>query len=356
MTKRPSESTAAHDEIAEFRRQAAELGFSASESDLEAYDDLEAPDEFIARMKWEDGRRSRRWRRRLATGVATAAAVAGAWIVADLPTVSPAVADTPPVLDYEFAAAVRIAFAPGEDPDALLDLLAEAAATTPEPEATGDIQHKQSENWFFDIDDDGSARIVPRSIETWLQPDGSLVTSEHPGEPLTADGRGIDDRPGPADSTDILPAGSIDPDFANNLPDDPEQLVDALLDNIACTDRTPGPTRSICLYREIIALYQHHVVPQRVAAALWTALKDETDFTALGSVEDRAGRPAVGISITDPENPQYRLVLIVSPDDGQLTGVEEILIRPIDGIDAAPPAVVAFTTYVRSERTDRAPS
>jgi len=336
-------------ELDAIRAQAAALGLYDDDSDL----DVEPVDDFIARMKQSDRghgtRRALTW-----TGSIIAAATVASAIVVFRPWGSPAAAEPPPILDFEFAAAVRIAHAGGQDPRADLGRVADAARAATTDAGDGDVQHHVHDSWYSEIDEKGSSVITPRITETWLRPDGSQTSRDSKAPPLSSDGRGIATRaPSPSPDAEVsqLPADSIDAGFAAGLPDDPDGLRKALLDHIDCPDREVGSERSLCLYSEIVALYGTYVVRDETSAALWTMLADEAGFTSLGSVEDRAGREGLGISLIPASRPQHRLILIISTDDGQLLGHEDILIKDQPGLDIEAPSVLSFDTIVTAEHT-----
>lgn len=341
-----------------FRSEAEALGFTHDHPDV----DLESADEFIARMKANDAaatpiRPRRTTARRVVTALVACAAAAVAAVVIIRPASTPVVADTPPVLDYEFAAAVRIAFAPGEPPNPSIDLL--SAASAPAAPGSGPIQHHVSDNWFSDQDETGTSVITPRISETWLAADGSLTTVDAVGTQLTADGRGVPTA-APTYSneptTDNLPAGTIDANFTASLSTDPETLRNQLLAHSGCeTGPEPNSARSLCLYNEIRALFTTYVVEPDLAAAAWQSLRGEEGFTSLGTVEDRAGRNGLAISFVPDQRPQYRFILIGSTETGQLLGTEEILIKADPDLSVKPPAVISFTTITTAERVQNIP-
>lgn len=175
---------------------------------------------------------------------------------------------------------------------------------------------------------------------------------------MRADGRGLDTSTPPVDSTattETEPAGSIDAEYASTLPTDPDALREALLDRIECPAREPGAERSLCLYNEILDLFTTYVVRPELAEATWRMLAGEIGFTSLGSVEDRAGRAGLGISLIPEDRPHYRLVLIISTQNGQLLGNEEILIKDHPDIEVEAPAVVSFNAIVAAKRTENDP-
>lgn len=359
MTSREEEALARELEL--LRAEAKSLGFS----DEAAEPDWEHPDHFIARMKGAEAQPSvevptiRRSRTRMLVGVAAAAAAALVAVVVLRPASSPVVADTPPVLDYEFASAVRIAFAPGQDPSESLKLLARASETDGAASGFGPVQHHVTDNWFSDQDEQGTSVITPRITESWLQADGSLTTVSSVGEQLRSDGRGVPTAaPTYSDEpiTEELPAGSIDANFPSTLSRDPEVLRKQLLAHGGCSqDPEPSSARSFCLYNEVRALFQTWVIEPDLAAAIWRSLLGEEGFSSLGSVEDRAGRNGLGISFIGDQRPQYRFILIGSTETGQLLGTEELVIKRDPDLDIDPPAVVSFTTITVADRVDTGP-
>ncbi|KQY55812.1 hypothetical protein ASD11_15015 [Aeromicrobium sp. Root495] len=357
----------ADDALELFRREAEELGFGSGDlGDLAAQ--LESPDDFIARMKRQDREREeqeqdlapprplRRRRRAVLVAVGTAAASAALVFGIARPGGSPAAADAPPVLDFEFAAATRIAYAPGKNPTPILKLLSDAAdGASPSIPGAGTIQYKKTDNWYADQDDNGTSKIVPRVSETWLRPDGSLTTKEFVGQALRADGRGVLPGRGKQLVNETLEAGSVDAGFARSLPTDPAALASALVAHGQCESTTKGDVRSLCLYRQVVELTQTYVLPASLTAALWQMLDGEAGFRTLGSVEDRAGRDAVAISLVSSDEPEIRHLLFGSLDDGQILGYEEILIKTDPDLDVKPPSVLSFSTSLDSRLTESAP-
>ena len=351
-------------ELEQFREQARRLGFSDTD-DIEA--DLESADDFIARMKARDSNSQtsptearpshRRW---AFTALAATAAAIIAVALVFRPGAAPVEAAPPPILDYEFASAVRIAYAPGQDPAEGLNLLSAAAATASPTQSNGPVQHHVSDNWFSDIDEQGGSVITPRVTETWLGPNGSRVSRDAVGVQLSPDGRGVPTTAptnSPDATTEKLPAGTFDADFVETLPTSPNELRTVLLNHIGCDSKNePNAERSQCLYTEIAELFMTYVVPPKVAEAMWKMLASEVGFTSLGSVEDRAGREGVGISMLTEERPDRRFILIGSTETGQLLGTEEILIKRDPDLAVEPPSVISFTTITIANRMRAVPN
>jgi hypothetical protein len=323
---------------------------------------LDSPDDLLARFKEQPadelaGRRTRRFAILAATSIAASAllvfGVLQPWHS------SPAAADTPPVLDYEFAHAQDIAYAPGKDATSTLQGLATAARAWPEPAGVGRVQHIVTDNWFASIGDDEGAddiALIPTLNETWLSPDGSFRLIERAGTPLTTDGRGITkDVEGLKPRADeTQPADTIDPTLLSALPEDPARLRPALLKATEC-DRFPaGNARARCLIGKMQEYNSTYVVPTRITAELWDLIAEQGATRLLGEVKDRAGRRGIGISLIPSNRKEYRQVLIASPETGQVLGFEEILIKTVPDLDVKAPAITSFTAFLTAERVDRA--
>ena len=354
------------DEVELFRQQAEELGFGHAEDFPEATADLETADEFLARMRGSvegDGdvsgtvvHSAHRFRRsRWVLGVVGVAAAASLVLMVTRHGASPAAADPPPILDYEFATAATIAYAPGVPSKHAFDLLATLSAKDRPDLGSGDIQYKQTDNWFSEIDDDGTSRIVPRLSETWLRPDGSLTTHERRGQALSADGRGLaPDDAGKRTVNESLEPGSVEL-FEPRLSTDPAKLADQLLDYTACESRRLGAIRAGCLFSAIKDLYQFQVVRPQLTTALWRMLAEEKGFRSLGTFVDRAGRDAMSLSYINPAEPTYRELFFGDMETGQLIGFEEILIKTIPDLKVKPPSVTSFSTFLKTKFVNSAP-
>lgn len=352
-------------ETRDLRRLADEVGF-AQQIDPETLGvALEDPDDLMARLTGEPDPVTtevavlatvRPIRRYVVLGLVAAAVIAVCAVVIPSWTSKPVVAETPPALDFEFAAASRIAYAPGEDPAQILGLLATAADDASPPFGQGDVQYQLSDDWYAEIDDDGTTKVVPRVSQSWLRPDGSLTRHEKLGRPLSAEGRGLlPDDGGTKVVDETLGAGTVDADFEQGLPTEPKRLAKALLDHAECQSYERGPVRTTCLFNGVEELAHTYVVRPAVMAAVWRMLAAEEGIRTLGSARDRAGRDAVGIMFDNPDTPAHRRILLASLDDGRVLGVEDILVKRQEGLDVRPPAVLGFSTILKSRFTPKAP-
>jgi hypothetical protein len=339
-------------------------GVTSYLEDDDAEVELEPAETLVARLKAteasDDAVRSPSGSRRrlvptLLAGTA-AAAIAGI-LIAVQPWNSPvARASTPPILDFEFAEARRIADAPGVDPTETLEHLARAAERTQSASSASAVQHVVIEGWSIDanFDPDPNSTISPTMTENWLYPDGRFRSRSYEGEPLKADGRGIPlsgrlDRTTEFIDEQIEPAGSQDAQFFFDMPKSVDGVRDELLGDIKCLERQRGQERTFCLTDQIRNLGIRYVIPPRVMANIWRMLAEEEGIRSLGTVKDRTGRDAVALSFIWEGAPEYRLVLLADPDSGQLVGSERILIKPSPSSPVKPPAIQEFTAIVTSE-------
>ena len=336
-----------NDPLEELRAASRSAGFADGARSTERGVSLEDVDALVARVVQEPERRSLVRRAAPAFLVAAAVlAVAIAFVV--VPSGTTASAEAPPVLSFELAQARDLVGTVGVDPTDVLNDLADAAARQKLPE--GEVSRTvNTDNWFGESVNNANPVIVPRRTSNTVNPDGSVHTVELVGRPLSADGRGIDPdvkASGKPYVDEMQPPGSLDPDVMADLPRDPDQLREALLDRIDCLDRELGPVRSHCLFTQIVGLHYLYPVQSDLESAMWRMLADEDAIVSLGEVEDRANRPGIAISMVSPDPPDFRLVLIIDPSTGHLLGYEEIQIRPQKSSDLVPPAIASFTTFL----------
>ena len=359
----PNDSDLERDDVELLRGTALQAGLDPRLTPEDLGVRLDSADDLLARLQERpDDELGVRRTRRFAILAAASIAASAALVLGVLQPwqTPPAAADTPPVLDYEFASAQNIAYAPGKDPLSALRELSTAAQAFRDPGGDGDIQHVVTDSWFGSIGDDEGANeidLIPTVNETWLSPDGSFRLIERTGRHLTADGRGvvkqgIENRPTKADETQ--PADSIDPTLLSSLPEDPARLRPALLKATECDDQPAGNQRALCLFSRVEEYNSTYAVPTRVTAALWDLIADQGATRLLGEVKDRAGRPGIGISLIPSRRDEFRQVVIASPQTGQVLGFEEILIKTIPDLDVKAPAITRFTAFLTSERVDQA--
>jgi hypothetical protein len=357
------------DELELLRLEARRLGMPGSIDAASVGISLTTPEVILARAKGagpgaDDSappaslEQRRRPRPKLA--LRAAAAVAAAVVVILAVGLAPwhqgaADAITPPVLDYEFANAGNIAYAPGKDARAALLALADAAEKQPQTRPAGSTQLVVSDNWFASLEEGKAAQLIPKQRSSWLRKDASVSVREISGKPLSPDGRVPPVDRGTTGSRvvdETYPAeDGQDAQYVAKLGGDTDRVRDTLMTTQECEVRVVSPSRARCLYNKITDLFSYSVVPPQTTAAFWRILADEPSIRLLGSVEDRAGRSGVGISLIPKDAPQFRLVMIISAETGQLLGTEDILIKddPTAGVEA--PAIYSFTAILEARYT-----
>lgn len=353
------------DEFDAFRAEAKNMGMPVDIQPEEVGAKLPSAQEMLRRAKAAEaesngkgaGRKHRGLRPRVLLAVAATAAVVLGVYVLDLNGNAPAVADTPPVLDFEFAKARDIAWAPGRDARSELIRLADVAAAQESTNPPDTIQYVATESWFIEItagQGASKAELTPGRRESWLHPDGSFTARESSGAPLRPDGRHDLKQPPrrlPSSSVHSYPAGSLNARAAIRLGNDPSHVRTLVLRDTECRSESPSPTRASCIVGMVTSLADNHVIPPGTLAAFWRILADEPSVRSLGVVRDREGRPGVGISLIEPDTKQFRQILIISPRTGQLLGTETILIRSDKSVDLHPPAIYQFSAILASRLT-----
>lgn len=351
-------------ETAELRRLMQSTGVSDYlEEDLDDIE-LESADSLIARLKADEPtsilkKSSSRSGRPLARTlfVGTAAAVVATIVIVIQPWhTEVARAGTPPILDFEFAEAHRIADASGVDPGETLEKLARAADDSSKGPFEVGVQHVVFEGWTIDTDFDAdpNSTITPRMSENWLYPDGRFRMRSYRGEPLKSDGRGIPldgrvDRTTTLSGDETEAPGSRDAEFFTKMPPSIEGVRDAFLDRIKCLERQRGQERTLCLFTQVRDLSKMYVIPPSVMARIWRVLAEEEGIRSLGTVKDRTGRDCFALSFIWAGATQDRHVLLADADTGQIVGSETILIKPTTVVPVSPPAILDFATIVKSE-------
>lgn len=275
-----------------------------------------------------------------------------------------ATAATPPLLDYTRASSTDIAADDLPDAhDALLDLAA-VARSTPEPARGGPVQHVVAQEWLLETTIDASRgaepenALYPTRTDLWVSPDGSGQVTQRRSAAVTYDGM-LDPDAGPSTggsaSTDEHPAGTWDATLDERLPRDPVALATHLVDTGATECALDGWS-GYCLGEQIQSRFLGSVVPQDLAASFWEVLAAEPTVRLLGETEDRLGRDGTAFLVPVPtlsgpsRDESSALVLVVSPETGQLLSTETLTTRSVLlGIDE--PTVTGFSAVTSSGYT-----
>ncbi|MFD9943636.1 hypothetical protein ACFWYW_05460 [Nonomuraea sp. NPDC059023] len=104
------------------------------------------------------------------------------------------------------------------------------------------------------------------------------------------------------------------------------------------------------LLTAIVSLNESEVLDAARVAALWRALADRPGLRTLGQITDRRERRGQGVAVD--VGAADRWVLVADRGSGDLLGVERVMLRPATGLEATPPCVRDFWTFL--DRADTA--
>jgi hypothetical protein len=254
---------------------------------------------------------------------------------------------------------------------AALNQVADVAATLPDGPRDG-YRHTKSEGaWLSGVGGgpdhpNGIWALVPVSREIWKKSDGSGRLIESRGEPIWF---------GPADRAAWQAAGSPDlrgtpesdrrfgptppgVEDTDSLPTDPgalRQLIDERVDEWAAANG--GGATDYERFTIIGDLLRETVAAPRVREALYRVAAGLNGVDLIGSVKDRAGRTGTAVSMTNAESSRglERRVLIFDPHTAALLEEEDVLLHKVDYLDADPPIVIGYNTYLVSDVVEAIP-
>lgn len=212
--------------------------------------------------------------------------------------------------------------------------------------------------------------LVPVSREIWIKPDGSGRIVESRGEPIwfgpadraawqaegSPDLRGTpfsDTRFGPtppgADPWVPQPwPGSLYYQNVDALPTDVGTLRHMIDERAAANG---GGATDYERFTIVGDLLRETVAAPKVRAALYRVAASLNGIELVGSMTDRAGRTGTAVSMTNDQSSRglERRVLIFDPQTSSLLAEEDVLLHKVDWLDAEPPLVIGYNTYVTSE-------
>lgn len=261
---------------------------------------------------------------------------------------------------------------------AALNQVADVAAALPDGPRDG-YRHTKSEGaglsgvGGWPDHPNGIWALVPVSREIWIKPDGSGRLIESRGEPIwfgpadraawqaagSPDLRGTpesDRRFGPTppgvDPWAPQPDGSLFFQDVDPLPTDPgslRQLIDGRVDEWAAANG--GGATDYERFTIIGDLLRETAAVPKVREALYRVAAGLNGVELIGSVKDRAGRTGTGVSMTNAQSSRglEQRVLIFDPHTAALLAEEDVLLHKVDYLDADPPIVIGYNTYLVSD-------
>jgi len=262
----------------------------------------------------------------------------------------------------------------GAQPDpaaaAALNRAADVAAAQPASSGVG-YRHTTSEGAHLSGVGGGNGiwALVPAEREIWIAADGSGRLVETRGEPIWF---------GPADEAAWMAAGSPDlrgdpisdtrfapmpsgaePDTLQLGPgglhyEDLDALpmdVGALRAVIDARAAAGGGANDYQRFTVIADLLRETVGTPDLRASLYRVAAGLGGVELIGSAIDRAGRTGTAVAMTG--NPSgvglERHTLIFDPDTSMLLAEETVLLEAVDWLDADPPIVIGYSTYLVSD-------
>jgi len=211
--------------------------------------------------------------------------------------------------------------------------------------------------------------LVPVAREIWIAPDGSGRLIETRGEPTWF---------GPADKAaweaagrpDLAGPAHVDTRFGPTPPGvDPAtpqpwpgsfslENVDALPTDTAALrqfiDRRAAAAGAANDYERFTIvgdLLRETVAAPKLRAALYRVAAGLGGVELIGSVTDRAGRPGIAVAMTNSQSSRglERRTLIFDPQTSMLLAEEDVLLNKVNWLDADPPIVIGYNTYLVSD-------
>ena len=269
-----------------------------------------------------------------------------------------------------------VALGRGPDPvaAAALNRAADIAAAQPAGPGAG-YRHTKSEGAHLSgigggpDHPNGVWALVPVSREIWAKADGSGRLVESRGEPIWF---------GPADKAAWVAAGSYDlrgepfsdtrfgptpPGLAPGTPQEwPGSLyyedVDSLPTDVGALRRmideraaAGGGSTDYERFTIVGDLLRETVAAPQLRAALYRVAAGLGGVELVGSMTDRAGRIGMAVSMTNDQSSRglERRTLIFDPETSMLLAEEDVLLDKVDWLDAEPPLLIGYSTYLVSE-------
>jgi hypothetical protein len=126
----------------------------------------------------------------------------------------------------------------------------------------------------------------------------------------------------------------------------PQQLFDRLRSRVG--DRGQSPNGEV--FVEIADALREAPQTPRLRAMLYRALALVPGVQLLGNVKDRLGRDAIGVAYT--EHTGMRHELLFDPQTAEVLNERQVVVRPVQGLRAAPGTAVEDVVYTRRAVTD----
>lgn len=277
----------------------------------------------------------RRPRKRLlwaGLATATAATVAATLAVITVLAPTPAVALTPPLLQYSPAGSTEDVFEVAEQELRAEPDIAQASAV-------------HSVTWGWNVEMASKhVEIVPQENTFSWSVDGGSTSVTYAGDSYWSD----NERPAGVDPSPYEPGDLIDevvtPASEFTLPEDAATLSGSspadLERALAVFGATPASSSGELL-AAMTGLMQYWTLDDEQHATLLRLLQDAGGLTVLGETNDRLGRDVIGVRVSQVI-PERQETLFVSVDTGRIVGMESELVKPLEDL---PVGVILYTMW-----------
>jgi hypothetical protein len=270
----------------------------------------------------------------------------------------------------------------GPDPAAAaaLNSAADVADALPDVAADG-FRYTRSEGAYVsgiggEAGVHGVWALVPVNREIWIKPDGSgrLLQSygeliwfgpadEARWEAMGSPNMGTEPMdmwfqalPPGADPSAPQPAGSgsLHYEDVDSLPSEVAAMRDVIR---ARAEANGGGATNLEMFTIVGDLLRETVAAPDVRAALYRVAAELDGVELIGPVTDRIGRAGTAVAMTGDQSGagRERRTLIFDPETSMLLAEEQVLLDKVPWIDAEPPLVIGYNTYLASEIVETIP-
>jgi hypothetical protein len=270
---------------------------------------------------------------------------------------------------------------------AVLNELAAVAAQQPTtlPVGASGYRYTKTETMSLNLHFDATpgdplAALVSKTSSEWIAADGSRRLRQTTGVPIYLNERSRSDWDPAALRAVLVPLNldfgprQLSFDDLSGLPTDPAVLAGVIRERAergfyrgsfqVFTQNWVPPYGSIAvdmplshaMFFTIENMLSQQSAPPAVRAALYKVAAGIPGLELLGPVHDRAGRPGVAVAMTSAYTGlRQRHVLILDERTSALLAQETVLLDAAKWMDAKPPLVVGYATFLEAAIVERLP-
>lgn len=149
-------------------------------------------------------------------------------------------------------------------------------------------------------------------------------------------------------------SGSLYYEDVDSLPTDVAALRDVIR---ARAEANGGGATNLEMFIIVGDLLRETVAAPDVRAALYRVVAALDGVELIGPVTDRIGRAGTAVAMTGDGSGagRERRTLIFDPETSMLLAEEQVLLDKVDWLDAEPPLVIGYNTYLASEIVETIP-